>query len=124
MSRLPQSPAPSSGAGCVLLVEDNQVVGELAAQLIGELGYGNMWVPSGQEALAWSRRTLTSSTSCSPDVVMPGMSGLELAEMLRERHPSLPVVLTSGYSHALAAERSHGLELLQKPYTADGLARV
>jgi hypothetical protein len=38
--------------------------------------------------------------------------------------PELPVALTSGYSHVLAAEGSHGFELLQKPYTADGLARV
>ena len=118
------SAAPASGGGCVLLVEDNQLVGEFAAQLIGDLGYGNMWVPSAQEALALVQAEPDRFDIVFTDVVMPGMSGLELAEALRSRFPDLPVVLTSGYSHILAAEGSHGFDLLQKPYTADGLARV
>jgi len=36
----------------------------------------------------------------------------------------MPIVLTSGYSHILAQEGAHGFELLQKPYSADGLARI
>ena len=58
------------------------------------------------------------------DVVMPGMSGIELAEVMRARHPDVPVVLTSGYSHVLAAEGTHGFHLLQKPYTGERLARA
>ncbi|WBH16230.1 PAS domain-containing protein [Sphingomonas radiodurans] len=116
--------ASGSGAGCVLLVEDNQLVGEFAAQLIGELGYTNQWVPSAQEALAVIAAQPDRFDVVFTDVVMPGISGIELAETLRVRHPDLPVVLTSGYSHVLALEGTHGFELLQKPYTADGLARV
>ncbi|MYL99395.1 response regulator [Novosphingobium sp. FGD1] len=118
------APAPVSGGGCVLLVEDNQLVGEFAAQLIGDLGYGNMWVPSAQEALALIEAEPGKFDMVFTDVVMPGISGVELAETLRNRFPKLPVVLTSGYSQVLAAEGTHGFELLQKPYTADGLARV
>lgn len=121
---LPPADAPYSGGGCVLLVEDNQLVGEFAAHLIADLGYGNMWVPSGHEALALIEANPDKFDIVFTDVVMPGMSGIELAEALRNRFPNLPVVLTSGYSHVLAAEGSHGFELLQKPYTADGLARV
>jgi len=120
----PTAHAPPFGGGCVLLVEDNQLVGEFAAQLIGDLGYGNMWVPSAQEALALIESEPDKFDIVFTDVVMPGISGIELAETLRSRFPRLPVVLTSGYSHVLAAEGSHGFELLQKPYTADGLARV
>jgi PAS domain S-box-containing protein len=120
----PTATVPSSGGGCVLLVEDNQHVGEFAAQLIGDLGYGNMWVPSAQEALALVEAEPDKFDMVFTDVVMPGISGIELAETLRSRFPELPVVLTSGYSHILATEGSHGFELLQKPYTADGLARV
>jgi CheY-like chemotaxis protein len=58
------------------------------------------------------------------DTVMPGMSGIELAEMIRADYPELPIVLTSGYSHLLVQEGRHGFQLLQKPYSADGLARV
>ena len=108
----------------MLLVEDNQLVGEFAAQLIGDLGYGNMWVPSAQDALALVEAEPDKFDIVFTDVVMPGISGIELAETLRSRIPDLPIVLTSGYSHVLAEEGSHGFELLQKPYTAEGLARV
>ncbi|MDR6790295.1 PAS domain S-box-containing protein [Sphingomonas sp. BE138] len=120
----PTAAVPPSGGGCVLLVEDNQLVGEFAAQLIGDLGYGNMWVPSAQEALALVVAEPDKFDIVFTDVVMPGTSGIELAETLRTQFPKLPVVLTSGYSHVLAEEGSHGFELLQKPYTAEGLARV
>jgi PAS domain S-box-containing protein len=120
----PTEVAPPGGGGCVLLVEDNQLVGEFAAQLIGELGYSNMWVPSAQEALALVEAEPDKFDMIFTDVVMPGTSGIELAEILRSRFPTLPVVLTSGYSHVLAEEGAHGFELLQKPYTAEGLARV
>ena len=52
------------------------------------------------------------------DVVMPGIGGIELANRLRERHPDLPVILTSGYSHVLAQDGGHGFDLVRKPYSA------
>ena len=53
---------------------------------------------------------------------MPGMSGIDLAQEVRRRHPRLPVVLTSGYSHVLAEEGPHGFDLLHKPYSAGQLS--
>ena len=58
------------------------------------------------------------------DVVMPGMNGVDLAREIRRRHPDLPVVLTSGYSHVLAQHGTSGFDLLHKPYSAEGLSRV
>ena len=55
---------------------------------------------------------------------MPGMSGLELGEEIRRRGIDLPVVLTSGYSHVLAQNGTHGFELLHKPYSIEQLSRV
>lgn len=55
---------------------------------------------------------------------MPGRSGVELSQEIRRRYPKLPIVLTSGYSHSLAEEGRHGLELLRKPYTVEDLSRV
>ena len=52
---------------------------------------------------------------------MPGDSGIELAHEIEDRWPNLPVVLTSGYSHVLAEEGSHGFELVRKPYSIDTL---
>ncbi|MBE7199430.1 MAG: response regulator, partial [Parafilimonas terrae] len=58
------------------------------------------------------------------DVVMPGMGGIELAKRLRELHPEMPVILTSGYSHVLAQDEAHGFELVRKPYSAEQIGKV
>jgi DNA-binding NtrC family response regulator len=58
------------------------------------------------------------------DVVMPGMTGIELAQEIRKLYPDLPVVLTSGYSHVLAQNGTFGFELLHKPYSIEQLSRV
>jgi DNA-binding NtrC family response regulator len=56
--------------------------------------------------------------------VMPGITGIELAQEIRRLYPDLPVVLTSGYSHVLAQNGTFGFELLQKPYSIEQLSRV
>lgn len=55
---------------------------------------------------------------------MPGMNSVELGLEIRRRELGLPVILTSGYSHVLAQEGSHGFELLHKPYSIEDLTRV
>jgi CheY-like chemotaxis protein len=56
------------------------------------------------------------------DVVMPGISGLELARRIEDRWPNVPVLLTSGYSHVLAQDARHGFPLLRKPYSVEELS--
>lgn len=58
------------------------------------------------------------------DVMMPGMSGVDMAQLIRKGHVGLPIILTSGYSSVLAQEGRHGFELLQKPYSIDALSRA
>jgi len=53
------------------------------------------------------------------DVVMPGMGGLALALELRRQRPQLPVILTSGYSDAIAEGGHQGFPFLAKPYSAE-----
>jgi CheY-like chemotaxis protein len=57
------------------------------------------------------------------DYAMPGMTGKELAQRIRETRPGLPVVLASGYAE-LAAQDDSGLPRLDKPYALDKLASV
>jgi FixJ family two-component response regulator len=57
-------------------------------------------------------------------VIMPGMNGVELASVVRERYPGLPVVLTSGYSNVLVENAHRGFELIQKPYSVETLSRI
>lgn len=112
------------GHGHVLVVEDNQMVGEFAASLLEELGYETTWASNAQAALALLDQNTDSFDVVFTDVVMPGMNGVELAETIRRRNPALPVVLTSGYSHVLAEQGTHGFDLLRKPYSAAALARI
>jgi DNA-binding NtrC family response regulator len=58
------------------------------------------------------------------DVVMPGISRLELGQEIRHRFPGAPVVLTPAYSHVLAEEGRHGFELIKKSSGAEELSRV
>ena len=109
---------PSIGAGtAVLVVEDNPDVGEFAAEMLHEFGFGVVLVTSGDAALAALAAEPARFQVVFSDIEMPGMNGIELAATVRARHPGLPVLLTSGYSHMLAEQGIAGTELLQKPYT-------
>lgn len=55
---------------------------------------------------------------------MPGMGGLELGAEIRRKYPHVPIILTNGYSHMLAQNRSYGFELLHKPHSIEQLSRV
>ncbi|KQO76332.1 PAS domain S-box protein [Methylobacterium sp. Leaf88] len=109
---------------CVLLVEDNHEVGAFAAQALEELGYSTVWAKDAQMALNEFERIPYRFEVVFSDVVMPGMNGVDLARELRRRRPDLPVVLASGYSDVLAAQGTHGFELLRKPYSVADLSRI
>lgn len=118
----PEPPREGHGRR-VLVVEDNAEVGAFSTQLLQDLGYDTTWAANADEALRLIK-DVKGFDAVFSDVVMPGMGGVELAREIRRRHPNLPVVLTSGYSHVLAEEGRHGFELLQKPYAAEELSRI
>ena len=106
--------------GRILLVEDNEEVGEFAEILLTELGHQVTRVTSGEKALDLARGQLFDAVFT--DVVMPGMSGLELAETLERERPELRIVLTTGYSDEIAASGTGGRPVLLKPYRLETLA--
>src|SRR3954470_14432106 len=107
----------------VLVVEDNDDVGQFSTELLEDLGYTVRRVASADAALAILAQDEFSADLVFSDVIMPGMNGVELAGIVRERYPGLPVVLTSGYSNVLAENAHHGFELIQKPYSVELLSR-
>lgn len=116
---------PIDGAGMtVLVVEDNIEVGKFATDALSELGYGTTLVENATHALEELAAGADRYDVVFTDVVMPGMTGIELAQEIRRHYADLPVVLTSGYSHELADSNSEGLELLQKPYSIEQLSQV
>ena len=135
---LPQAAAPADTSGAaatgsqpaargrgyrVLVVEDNDDVGQFSTELLEDLGYTVRRVASADAALAILAEDEFSADLVFSDVIMPGINGVELAGIVRERYPGLPVVLTSGYSNVLAENAHRGFELIQKPYSVELLSR-
>jgi signal transduction histidine kinase/ActR/RegA family two-component response regulator len=125
----PQMPATDSaaiaGSGMsVLVVEDNADVGKFTTDALTELGYTARLVGTATHALEELAAGADRFDIVFTDVVMPGMTGIELAQEIRRRHAGLPVVLASGFSHVLSEQGSHGFELLQKPYSIEQLSGV
>jgi PAS domain S-box-containing protein len=127
----PDANAPSGDAEaprkpCVLVVEDNDDVRELAEQVLGMEGYAVQSAASGEQAMDLLREGAHVDLLFT-DVIMPGgMNGLELVERARALRPGLPVLVTTGYMEELPqGGRGGGLRILAKPYRQeDLLARV
>jgi CheY-like chemotaxis protein len=113
------------GSERILLVEDDDLVRRhVAAQLAG-LGYDVTSAHDGQDALAILGRAPRFDLLFT-DVMMPGgMSGRQLADQVKVRHPDLPVLFTSGYTDESIVHNGRldpGVQLLQKPYRRQDLA--
>ncbi|MET0443825.1 MAG: ATP-binding protein [Pseudorhodoplanes sp.] len=119
-----EAPVVDGNGLSVLIVEDNRDVGTFTTDALRELGYATELRHSADEALDELAHHAGRYDVVFSDVVMPGRSGIELAQDIRKLYPDLPVVLTSGYSHVLAQNGTFGFELLQKPYSIEQLSRV
>jgi PAS domain S-box-containing protein len=108
------------GGATLLLVEDNDQVRAFAEGLLAELDYQVVAAIAGEQALALlgSRRFDILFT----DVLMPGMSGIELADRARAIDPELPVLLASGYSAEIVSGRARDYQTLAKPYGVASLS--
>ena len=125
----PAARRPSAGGReTVLLAEDEAAVREVAAQILSQKGYFVLRAPDGQTALEMARAHPSRIHLLVTDVVMPGMTGPELAAALTAERPDVRVVYMSGYtSDAVVRHRilEQGMPYLQKPFTPEALtARV
>ncbi len=110
--------SPAARSAPVLLVEDEAPLLKLAERALRRAGFEVVPTGSAEEALEMLEAGAPRPLALVSDVVMPGMDGLELAQLLRAKEPELPVLLVSGYAETalgrdLAAER---IRLLPKPY--------
>jgi signal transduction histidine kinase/ActR/RegA family two-component response regulator len=103
--------------GQVLLVEDDDEVAALVEDMLGQLGYTPARVSSAKAALGALADGRHVDLVLS-DVMMPGgMSGLDLAREIRQRRPSLPLLLTSAFAEAIKRDaEQEGIAVLPKPY--------
>jgi signal transduction histidine kinase/CheY-like chemotaxis protein len=129
-STLPLSPQPGRtgehagppASGRVLFVEDDALVRETVVRGLEESGFEVLTAASGDQALAMIEAGLEIEVVFS-DIVMPGkLSGIDLAAILRERRPNLPVVLATGYTDQRATVP--GVQVLAKPYQIGQLVEL
>jgi two-component system cell cycle sensor histidine kinase/response regulator CckA len=114
------------GSEIVLLVEDEDMVRALARMILQENGYTVLECSKGDEALAISEHHQGPIHLMITDVVMPMMSGRELAERLAPLRPDMRVLYMSGYSDDAIVHYGvlePGIAFLQKPFTGDTLIR-
>ncbi|MCC6393249.1 MAG: response regulator [Bryobacterales bacterium] len=111
--------APSRGKGSVLVVDDEEVVRQVAARMLKNLGYHAICLGSSREAVEYYRRRGADIDMVIVDLIMPELSGKQVFEQLREINPRVRVVLSSGYNQDASVDAlidAGAKAFLQKPY--------
>jgi PAS domain S-box-containing protein len=114
----------AAGGEVVLLVEDEDAVRRMTAHVLERAGYRILAAENGIEALRLAASPAERIDLLVTDVVMPGMSGPDLASRLRRQRVALRVLYMSGYADAAIVHHGvlrPGVRFLQKPFTPDGL---
>jgi PAS domain S-box-containing protein len=118
---------PTLGAGeLMLVVEDEPDVMKMAVRSLREAGYTVLEASSGREALEIIMEAGERLRVVVTDVIMPAMSGRDLASQIAEIRPALPVIFMSGYTDEDVIRRGlmeRGRRFIQKPFSPDALAR-
>jgi PAS domain S-box-containing protein len=120
------SSGPITGSETILLVEDEESVRDLVRNFLRDNGYTVLEAADGEQAVEVARRHRGALHLLVTDVVMPKLSGRELATRLLPNHPEMKVLYISGYTNDAVVR--HGvlegdMAFLQKPFTLKDLAR-
>jgi signal transduction histidine kinase/ActR/RegA family two-component response regulator len=113
------------GSETILLVDDNEELRLSARAVLEAIGYRVLAAAGGQEALAVLDRAGGKVDLAICDVVMPGLSGNELVESLRQRDAGLPILFISGYTDKVVLRQgllAGEVEFLEKPFSVNLLA--
>jgi len=117
-----------TGAGNILLVEDESALREMTSLILQECGYSVVKAANGREAIEQWKRHCDHIDLVVTDIVMPeGLTGAQLADQLIAEHPDLKMLFTSGYSPedvGTELERHPNTRFLEKPYTRLTLANA
>ena len=121
--RLVKPPIP---VGPLLIVDDEEPVVKFVDRVLRDAGYKTVTANNGPDAIETARR-IGSVGALVTDVMMPGMSGDELARILRQTEPNLKVLYLTGYSDRLFKEKAvlwADEAFLDKPCTIKGLCEA
>jgi len=122
----PATTEPRRGAETVLVVEDAAAVRMVTRQVLERYGYTVLEAPNGETALRLAAKHHGPIQLLLTDVVMPGLSGRQLAEQLAQLRAEMKVLYVSGYADNAIVHHGildSGVAYLQKPFTPETLAR-
>jgi two-component system, cell cycle sensor histidine kinase and response regulator CckA len=121
--RAPTVPSARNGRpGMVLLVEDQEIVRDVAVKALERFGYSVATATCGDEALAVLHQASAEIDAVVTDLVMPGMDGRELADRIVALSPGMPVVLMSGYADEPPGDGTGScVAFLHKPFSLSDL---
>jgi two-component system, cell cycle sensor histidine kinase and response regulator CckA len=122
---LEDSSPVAGGSETILVAEDHEGLRQIALETLTRLGYRVLIATDGEQALKEFSAHRHEIALVLLDVVLPKLSGPEVYARLRQEHPGLPVVFTTGYSPdigLLEQAQREGLPILQKPYAPRNLA--
>jgi len=111
-------------AGTILLVEDEESLRKLTRKILADVGYAVLEAGNAEEAIQVATASSGTIDVLLTDVVMPGISGGELAKKLSAEFPHIRVLFMSGYTDGAIEVRGNlkpGLVVLRKPFTRDAL---
>jgi len=117
---------PRHGTETVLIVEDAASVRMVTRQVLERYGYAVLEAPNGDTALRLAAKHHGPIHLLLTDVVMPGLSGRQLAEQLAQLRPDMKVLYASGYADQAIVHHGileSGIAYLQKPFTPETLGR-
>jgi two-component system cell cycle sensor histidine kinase/response regulator CckA len=115
-----------SGTGTILLVDDESVVIDVAKEMLEKLGYDVLTAKSGKDAVETLSNYLNRVNLIILDMIMPGMDGSQTFDLIRDINPSIPVLLSSGYSlngQANKIMRKGCNGFIQKPFLITQLSK-
>jgi two-component system, cell cycle sensor histidine kinase and response regulator CckA len=114
------------GKRTILLVEDEENVRRVTGRLLERLGFRVLLASSAEEALELYEGKGVRPDLVLTDVVMPGLTGIQLAERLRTLDPTLPILFTSGYTSRELGRTPDDppSPFLPKPFSIDDLAHM
>lgn len=105
----------------VLVVEDNEDVGRLVSEQLQAEGFKVSLVSGAEAALLRLAQSDDGFDIIFSDIVMPGMNGIDFANVVREKYPQLSIVLTTGHSDAWVENTTREFALVRKPYSMEEL---
>ena len=114
------------GAGTILLVDDEEMITDVAGEMLSRLGYRVLIAKSGEEAVDIMRTHARKIDLVVLDLIMPGMSGDKAFDLIRQIQPEIPVLLSSGYAlngQATGVMNKGCDGFIQKPFSLPELSQ-